>query len=53
MSLSKKHYEALAGILKAHKAEYELVKSFVEMLKDDNPRFKENKFYEASGVIIE
>ena len=44
--LTKKNFEAIAEILKEHKASDKMVHDFIEYLQTTNPKFQEDKFKE-------
>ena len=58
--MTKKHYEAIAGILRYHLETYDVVTSYPEMVKiaeslagyfeSDNPRFDRVRFLKACGI---
>jgi hypothetical protein len=49
---TKRHFEDLARLLKCTQAnnKAELIKALTEHFKEDNPRFKTEKFLKAVGV---
>ena len=48
MTLSKKHYETRAKVLRETYASTTVVEGFVDIFKKDNPRFKPDLFRKAS-----
>ena len=48
MTLSKKHYETIAKVLRETYASTTVVEGFVDIFKKDNPRFKPNLFRNAA-----
>ena len=47
-SFTKKHYEAVAKILRRHGSNtHNLTDAFVDLFKEDNPLFERDKFYAA------
>ena len=44
---SKRHYEVIAELISLE--EYPDKESFIKLFKDDNPKFNEKKFREASA----
>lgn len=51
LQMSRKHYRALAEVLKSSNASLELCESIAVFLKKDNPRFLREKFLTACGVL--
>ena len=49
MALSRKHFEAIAKILKDHKADGDLILAMSSEMVNHNPRFNTHKFCVASG----
>ena len=49
MSMTRKHFKAIAEILKRHKASHEMIMDFTKMLSDENDRFNVGTFLEACG----
>lgn len=53
--MTRKDYKATAAILKDFRGmmfrdnHIELMEAFAKMMKADNPRFDENRFFEACG----
>ena len=45
---SQRHYEVIARTLKEANADIPMVEAFVEVLEQDNPRFKPDRFRQAS-----
>ena len=45
---AKRHYEVIARTLKEANADIPMVEAFVEVLEQDNPRFKAALFRKAS-----
>lgn len=46
--MSRKHFKALAEILKDHKASDQLISDVSAWLKSQNPRFDSSRFYQAA-----
>jgi len=49
MALSRKHFEAIAKVLKDHHASEDLILAMSSELVHHNPRFNTHKFCVASG----
>ena len=54
--MTKKDYELMAAVMKSHKVLFEkstkiIMKSLIEHLEKDNPKFNKERFIEASGFI--
>ncbi len=54
--MTKKDYELIAAVMKSHKVLFEkstkiIMKSLMEHLKKDNPKFNEDIFKKRSGFI--
>ena len=47
---TKRHYEAIAKILKEEKTKDELVLAFADLFTEDNPLFDKWKFAVACGI---
>ena len=45
--MTRKHFIAIAEILKEHSADYYLVKDFCDYLRTQNPNFDRNRFIDA------
>tara|TARA_R100001015_G_C4634646_1_gene201602 strand:- start:1836 stop:2069 length:234 start_codon:yes stop_codon:yes gene_type:complete len=55
-AMTKKDYELIAAVMKSHKVLFEkstkiIMKSLMEHLKKDNPKFNEDIFKKRSGFI--
>jgi hypothetical protein len=48
--MTKKHFKAIAEILRAYDASYDLVAQFAHYIQRDNPRFDPVKFMNAAGI---
>lgn len=48
----QRHYEAIADLLRkdAELVDPDLAEHFIEMFKQDNERFKEDRFRKAAGL---
>jgi hypothetical protein len=46
--MSRKHFKALAEILKEHKATDKLISDVSVWLRSQNPRFDSSRFYQAA-----
>ena len=47
---TRKHYKAIAEILKQHKVNSEVVADFARYFAADNERFNKQQFYNACGL---
>jgi hypothetical protein len=53
MSLSRKHFEHLASILKVQEADPYMIRAIAYFCAEYNENFDYEKFYDASGLIEE
>lgn len=54
--MTKKHYQIFAELIKNRKNDEkfeQFFNEFVKLLKNDNPKFNEETFRTASGMILE
>ena len=48
--MTRKHFIAIAEILKENNASFEMIREFVYFLQKENPNFDYQKFQDASGI---
>lgn len=48
IAFQKRHYEFIAGVLRANQADPKMVEAFADALKSTNWLFKREKFIEAA-----
>lgn len=53
MTFSRKHYRAIAKIIKNAGNKDQIVLDLAEMFKEDNWKFDFQKFAKASGILAE
>ena len=48
--MTRKDYEAIAHILNSHDASDQMIEDFARMLRNDNPRFDDSRFWDSCTV---
>ena len=48
--MTRKHFIAIAEILKKNNASFEMIREFVFLCQKENPNFDYHKFQKASGM---
>ena len=53
MSMSRKHFEKLASIMKVQRADSYMIRAIAYFCAEQNENFDYEKFYEASGLKLD
>jgi len=53
MSMSRKHFEKLASILRVQRADPYMIRAIAYFCASENEKFDYDKFYEASGLNLD
>ncbi len=53
MSMSRKHFEKLASIMKVQRADPYMIRAIAYFCAEQNENFDYEKFYEASGLKLD
>ena len=51
--MTRKHFEAIAAVLKASNADPDLIRGMCDVLASTNPRFDRQRFIDASSPSVE
>jgi hypothetical protein len=51
-SFSRRHYRAIAPIIRNAETKYQVAQDLAKMFSEDNDRFDFRKFFKACGILL-